>query len=316
MYHPTTRVLAVLSLLRAHGRMSGAELARRLEINTRTLRRYITMLQDLGVPIVGGRGRNGAYELESGFKLPPMMFTNDEAVALAVGLLAVRRLGLAGTVQAVESVQAKLEQVMPPELKERVWALSEAITLDSRITPVSSSGDILLTLSSAIQQQHRVTMRYRSESKETNRPFDPFGLAHRQGRWYVVGWCGLRDCLRSFRVDRIVKVDITETRFERPKDFDALVHVVESIASLPRQHHFTVLLKTDLVTARAQIFEVLGVLEPCDEGVRLSGSAEDLSWVAGELGRCSFDFVVESPAALRDALREQATRLVRLADLS
>jgi predicted DNA-binding transcriptional regulator YafY len=159
-------------------------------------------------------------------------------------------------------------------------------------------------------------MRYRSGDEETDRPFDPFGLANRRGRWYVVGWCGLRDCLRSFRVDRVVTVEITETRFERPKDFDALAHVVESIALLPRQHEFSVLLKTDVATARAQVIEALGVLKPCAEGVRLSGSADDLVWVAGELGRCTFDFVIEAPDALREALREQAARLTRLADHS
>ncbi len=94
MYHPTTRVLAVLELLQARGRMTGAELAQRLEVDIRTLRRYITMLQDLGIPIVAERGRYGAYELGAGFKLPPMMFTNDEALALSIGLLAARHLGL------------------------------------------------------------------------------------------------------------------------------------------------------------------------------------------------------------------------------
>ena len=92
MYHPTTRVLAVLALLQTHGRLTGADLAQRLEVNIRTLRRYIVMLQDLGIPIETERGRNGAYVLSAGFKLPPMMFTNEEALALTVGLLSARRL--------------------------------------------------------------------------------------------------------------------------------------------------------------------------------------------------------------------------------
>jgi predicted DNA-binding transcriptional regulator YafY len=315
MYHPTTRVLAVLALLRAHGRMSGAELARRLEINSRTLRRYITMLQDLGIPIVAGRGRHGAYELESSYKLPPMMFTNDEAVALAIGLLAVRRLALAGTVQAVESVQAKLEQAMPLELKQQVWTLSQAITFEATRPPIISSGDAMLTLSSATQHRRRVQMRYRSEQgQDTDRLFDPYGLAHRQGRWYVVGWCGLRQHLRSFRVDRVVTIEMIETTFERPEDFDALTHVVQSIASLPRQYSFTVLLKTDLETAQKEVTGVFGVLEPCDEGIRLRGSADSLDWVVGQLAQYAFDFVIEEPDELRDALRSHVARLTRLMD--
>ncbi len=97
MYHPTTRVLAVLALLQTYGRMSGPELAQRLEVNIRTLRRYIIMLQDLGIPIESERGRNGAYLLSPGFKLPPMMFTNEEALALTVGLISARRFNLADT---------------------------------------------------------------------------------------------------------------------------------------------------------------------------------------------------------------------------
>ena len=122
MYHPTTRVLAVLALLQAYGRMSGAELAQRLEVNVRTLRRYIIMLQDLGIPIEAERGRNGAYVLSAGFKLPPMMFTNEEALALTVGLISARHLNLADTDRAVESAFAKLERVMPLDLKSRVRA--------------------------------------------------------------------------------------------------------------------------------------------------------------------------------------------------
>jgi len=129
MYHPTTRVLAVLALLQAHGRMSGSELAQRLEVNIRTLRRYIIMLQDLGIPIEAERGRNGAYVLSAGFKLPPMMFTNEEALALTIGLISARRLHLADTDRAIESAFAKLERVMPLDLKSRVRALTETITL-------------------------------------------------------------------------------------------------------------------------------------------------------------------------------------------
>jgi predicted DNA-binding transcriptional regulator YafY len=245
-----------------------------------------------------------------------MMFTNDEAVALVIGLLAVRRLGLAGTVQAVESVEAKLEQAMPLELKQRVWALSQAITLESSATPVPSSGDVMLTMSSAVQYKRRVQMVYRSEEgRETQRPLDPYGLGHRQGRWYVVGWCGLRQCLRSFRLDRVVSVEMTDETFERPADFDVLVHVVQSIASLPRRYSFSVLLKTDLASAQKEIIGVLGLLEPCAEGVRLTGSADTLDWVVGQLAACSFDFLIESPQELHDALRTHAAKLIRLAGL-
>ena len=315
MYHPTTRVLAVLALLQAHGRMSGAELAERLEVNVRTLRRYIIMLQDLGIPIEAERGRNGAYILSAGFKLPPMMFTNEEALALTVGLISARHINLAETDRAVESALAKLERVMPLDLKHRVHTLTETVTLDLNVLPMESPGKVLLTMSSAAQLQRRVHMRYRSRTDdETERDFDPYGLAFRHGCWYVVGFCGLRGDLRSFRLDRVVQVDLTDTPFDRPAAFDPLTYLVQSMATLPRQFTFEVLLKTDLATAQDEVFELLGVLEPHPEGVLMRGSADDLNWLARMLARFSFDFTVVAPDELRDALRRRAESLLKLSD--
>ncbi|MBC7988183.1 MAG: HTH domain-containing protein, partial [Luteimonas sp.] len=130
MERPTTRVLAVLELLQAQGRMSGSALAARIGVDGRTLRRYIAMLEELGIPITTERGRHGGYLLVAGFKLPPMMFTDDEALALSVGLLAARGLGLADAAPAVASAQAKLERVMPGNLKRRVRAVDETVALD------------------------------------------------------------------------------------------------------------------------------------------------------------------------------------------
>ncbi len=315
MYHPTTRVLAVLALLQSHRRMTGADMARRLEVNIRTLRRYITMLQDLGIPIIAERGRNGSYELTSGYQLPPMMFTNDEALALSIGLLTARQLGLAETVQAIESARAKLEQVMPVELKQRVRALTETVTLDLNAMPVESPGKVLLTMSSAAQLHCRVHMRYRSrQDDETERDFDPYGLAYRQGRWYVVGYCQLRRGLRSFRLDRIVQVELTDVSFDRPNGFDALRHIIQSLAMLPRRYTFEVLLKTDLVTAQCEVFDLLGLLEPTQDGVLMRGGTDDLEWLARVLARFSFDFEVRTPEELRAALRRRADALLNMAE--
>ncbi len=314
MYHPTTRVLAVLELLQSHRRMTGAELAQRVEVNVRTLRRYITMLQDLGIPIVAGRGRYGAYELIAGFRLPPMMFTNDEALALAIGLLAAKRLGLNETSHTIESARAKLERVLPAELKERVQALTETILLDLDYSDTPSSTEIMLTLSSAAQFQRRVHLRYHSrQAEETERDVDPYGLVHHQGGWYVVGHCHLRNDLRSFRLDRILAAEPTETPFERPAHFDALAYLVQTMATLPRKFTFEVMLKTDLVTAQHEIMEMLGVLEQREDGLLLRGGADDLDWVARELAKLSFDFVVHKPESLRAALRKRAAELTHLA---
>ena len=315
MYHPTTRVLAVLALLQAHGRMSGSELAQRIEVNIRTLRRYIIMLQDLGIPIESERGRNGAYLLSAGFKLPPMMFTNEEALALTVGLMSARRLNLADTNRAIESAFVKLERVMPVDLKSRVRALIETITLDQSIAPSTPPSEVILSaMSSAAQLQQRVHIQYHpKEGEDTERDFDPYGLTYFLNRWYVVGFCQLRDDLRSFRLDRITQAKDVNMHFERPEGFDPLAHMRQAIATMPRKYAFEVLLKTDIATAQKEVFDVLGVLEVDKDGVIMRGSVEDFNWLARQLSVFSFDFVVCEPEELKAELKKHSTKLANLA---
>ncbi len=129
MSKPTVRVLALLELLQSHGQLSGSELARRLEVDGRTLRRYIVALEELGIPISAERGRHGGYRLVAGFKLPPLMFSAEETLAVSLGLLAVRSLGLGESELALESAQAKLSRVMPVALRRRLVALRETASL-------------------------------------------------------------------------------------------------------------------------------------------------------------------------------------------
>src|SRR6266705_3466447 len=137
MYFPTTRVLTVLELLQSRAKMSGPELAERLEVDTRTVRRYITMLQDLGIPVEAGRGRYGAYRLRPGFKLPPMMFTDEAPLAPTLRLLAARKMGLASAAPAVEGALAKIERVLPKSLSQNVQAIQETLIFD--IMPSSAA---------------------------------------------------------------------------------------------------------------------------------------------------------------------------------
>lgn len=315
MYHPTTRVLAVLALLQTYGRMSGTELAERIEVNIRTLRRYIIMLQDLGIPIEAERGRNGAYVLSAGYKLPPMMFTNEEALALTIGLISARRLNLADTDRAIESALAKLERVMPLDLKSSVRALTETITLDQSASSSPAPREVVLTaMSSAAQLQQRVHMGYRSpRGEDTERDFDAYGLTYYQHKWYVVGYCHLRNDLRSFRLDRITQVKELDSRFIRPEGFDPLAHVMQAIVTLPRKYPFELLLKTDMSTARREVFDFLGVLEAHKDGVLMRGSVEDLGWLARQVSIFSFEFVVLEPGKLKMELQKHSEKLANLA---
>ncbi|GGC59161.1 helix-turn-helix transcriptional regulator [Undibacterium terreum] len=313
-YRPTTRVLTVLELLQSHGRMSGAELARRLDVDGRTLRRYIVMLEELGIPITAERGRYGGYALIAGFKLPPMIFNDDEALALSIGLLAARSLGMAEAAPAVASAQAKLERVMPPGLEKRVRAVHETVKLDLPRPNAPGSNDALAGLSSAAQMRQRVRMRYMSATDElTNRDVDPYALAYQNGSWYVLGMCHLRQDLRSFRLDRVLDVAIMEQKFQRPEDFDAVAHLNFSIATMPRAFAVEVLLKSDLKTVKEELFEWMGVLEAADEGVILHSQTEDLHWYARELARLPLPFEIRHPPELSLALRDCAISLLAIA---
>jgi predicted DNA-binding transcriptional regulator YafY len=304
----------MLELFQAHGGLAGSELARRLKVDPRTVRRYVVTLEELGIPITAERGRDGRYMLVSGFKVPPMMFTDDEALALAVGLRAARHLGLAEAEVAVSGALAKLERVMPEALKRHVRAVSETVEIGlSRATP-SHDNRALKALSEAAQTETRVHMHYRArEGVETERDFDAYGLAYRGGRWYAVGWCHLRRGLRSFRLDRVGTVRPLALRFERPSGFDALKYLELSMATLPRAFTVEVLLKTGLQTAQRELSPAVAVLEWTAEGVLLRGQVDSLPWFARELARLPFAFEIRKPAALRRALEAVARRLLKVA---
>jgi len=314
MYHPTTRVLAVLELLQTHGRMSGADMSARLAVDARTLRRYIVTLEEMGIPITTERGRHGGYSLVAGFKLPPMMFTDDEALALSVGLLAARSLGFAEAAPAVESAQAKLERIMPANLKRRVRAVDQTVRLDMVRATAPKDNDALVQLSSAALAQQRVHLHYRApDGRDTERDFDAYGLAFRSGCWYAIGLCHLRGDMRSFRLDRVVKVEPRQALFERPRGFDALDYLRQSMASMPRAHPVEVLLQTDLKTASAHFFDAFGLFEQTAQGVILRCSTDHVEWFAGHLASMPFDFEVRTPDSLRASLARLGERLLRMA---
>jgi predicted DNA-binding transcriptional regulator YafY len=312
MYHPTTRLLTVLELLQSRQRVGGAELARRLEVDERTVRRYITMLRELGIPVEGERGRYGTYRLRPGYKLPPLMFTDDESLAVVLGLLAARQMGLTLEATATEAALAKIERVLPAPLRERVQAVSDALTLDLRTTTRTPASDVVLTVSLAARERRTVWIRYRSglDDSETERLFDPYGVVYRAGRWYTAGHCHLRDDTRLFRLDRVAEAEIRDQTFVRPAGFDCLAYVVQSIATLPGRYDLEVVLRTTLEVARQVVLPGVGTLDATDDGVRLSGYTQDVDWMARYLSSLPWPMVVRKPAELRDALRRHAEALI------
>jgi len=312
MSKPLTRVLAVLELLQVHGQVSGAELAARLEVDVRTVRRYIAALEEMGIPVTADRGRAGGYALVAGFKLPPMMFSDDEALALSVGLLAARSLGLDRAAPAIAGAQAKLERTMPANLRQRVRAVDDTVQLGLRRASAAAGHAALALLSVAARASRRVRLAYvDAAGQASERALDPYGLAFHDGCWYAVGWCHLRGAVRSFRLDRVKTMAALDEGFERPADFDALAYLVRSVATLPRAWTVEVLLKTTLERAQAQFFDTFGVFEQAADGVVLYNQADDIGWVARQLAGLPFGFEIRKPAELRDEVRKCAEGLLR-----
>ena len=314
-YRPTTRLLALLELLQARGRMTGSEIAGRLEVGERSVRRYVERLREIGIPVEGERGRYGAYVLRPGFRLPPLMFTDEEALGLTLGLLAARRLGLSGVAPAVEGALAKVERVMPVALREQVRDLEEAVTPAVAPPATPPTGEVVLKVASAVRGRKRIHLRYRSgHSEETEREVDPYGVVHREGFWYTFGYDHLRGGTRLFRLDRILDVEVLAATFAHPAGLETHEGVLRAVANLPGDDwSVEVLLETTLAEAREEVPPMTAALEEVDGGVILRCSTSDLGWMARVLSGLSCQFVVRRPTELREALRHRAAEISDLA---
>lgn len=316
MAGPTTRVLALLELLQARGQLSGAEIAERLGVDRRTVRRYISVLEDLGIPVTTEQGRYGGYRLVPGFKLPPLMFTESEVRVITLALLAVREHNLLENDVALASVQAKLERVMPAHLKAQVQAMDSTIQLIPSRRP--SSHQQLLELTRATQTCQVVSMVYQSPKGDTmQRRFDPYGLVFWSGNWYVGGFCHLRQALRSFRLDRLSDITREDEHFVRPANFDAARHLQESLYNSERRYPVGVLLQTDMNSVMTYMSATMactndleGMFEQQENGVLLTTSTDNYYWFAWWLAQLPFGFVIQSPDELKAALNQHIQRLL------
>jgi predicted DNA-binding transcriptional regulator YafY len=307
----------MMELLQARGRIGVPEIARRLEVGPRTVRRYAAMLREMGVPVEAEVGRHGGYRLRPGRKLPPMMFTEEEALGLSLGLLAARGLGLSGVAPAVEGALAKLERVMPDPLGGRVRALQETVSIavSRSNTGATASGEALLTLAAAAGERRRVRMVYRTEwSGETERAVDPYGVAHREGYWYAAGHCHLRGGLRLFRVDRILEAEILADTFAPPPSFGSPEALIDAAMNTPGwDRPVEVLLETTVEEARHQLPAMGLSLEPYEGGTLLRCRTWDLGWMARTLAGLDSPFIVRRPDELREALERRAAEISALA---
>lgn len=315
MHYPSTRLLTVLDLLQTRSQMSGAELAAELEVDARTVRRYITMLQEAGVPIETIKGRYGGYRLEQGYKLPPVVFHTDEILALSLALVLARESGITHVLTAAEGAMRKMEQVMPAGLREQMVMIEEALSVVPKRPPQTLPSTHFMTLSRAVYEKRCVWLSYQAAaSGVTKRKVEPYGLVHIIGMWYMTGYCHLREGLRTFRLDRIVECKRMMQTFEPPADFDPLMFVEQSIAKTPGIWRAELLLKTTLADARRMIPLATAVLQETADGVLMTHYSNEPERFAHHLLGLPCDFVILSPPELREQFLNLAQRARKIAD--
>ncbi|BBH71732.1 transcriptional regulator [Actinoplanes sp. OR16] len=313
MTRPTARVLTLLEILQSGGVHTVARLAERLGVDERTVRRYAGHLLDLEIPIESVRGRYGGYRLAPGFRMPPLMLTGEEALAVVLGLMAGKRAGLAS---ASESAAAKVRRVLPKTLGSRLEALVAAIdfTAPGSDGPTAS---VLLELAEAAGRRRPVRVDYVDRAgRSSERILHPYGMVAHSGRWYVTGLDAARGEMRTLRLDRIGAVRIVAGEFEVPADFQPADVVLNSLAGTPWRYEVVVAVRGEAEEVRTRLRLSLADVSPGDAGwsvVRFR--AERLTWVPGVLAGLDLPFVIEQPAELREVVREWASRILTYADL-
>lgn len=314
MYNPTSRVLTVLELLQSKPSISGPELAARLEIDVRSVRRYITILQDAGIPIEASIGRHGGYRLRPGFKLPPLLFTDEEATAIVLGLLGTSWLEIGQSPIAVEGALAKVLRVLPQRARERLSAVSAHLILSPHEQEARPDAALLIELSDAIEQRRRIAIDYRSQDEAvTHRKVEPYGLTGWWGRWYLVGYCCLRQGYRLFRLDRMQNVQMLAEPFVRVEDFDCQAYVHEHLGKLTPRWQIEVEFHAPLSAVRQKIPASYGSLTITPAGVLFQSQHGDIADTARYLIGLNLPFVVRQPQELRDELLRLAEQMIRSA---
>ena len=314
MLNTSARLLRLLSLFQARRYWSGADLAGRLDVTARTLRRDVDRLRSLGYPVHSTSGTAGGYQLGAGANLPPLLLDDDEAVAVALGL----RTSASGSVGGIEeaSVRAllKLEQVLPPRLRQRVAALHGFIVPLGRRGPMVDA-ERLSAIAGACRDHEGIRFLYHDRTgAPSGRDVEPHRLVHTGYRWYLVAWDLVRKDWRTFRVDRIAGKLKTSTRFKprRPPEGDFAAFVSKSLASVPYPFRARVTLHAPVEAVTQRVPPCAGTLEAIDQhSCLLHTGSHSLEGLTIHLMLLGVDFQVHEPPEFIDHLRRLAERLAR-----
>ena len=310
---PTARMLRLLSLLQARPNWTGGELATRLGVTDRTLRRDMARLRDLGYPVEAVSGPAGGYQLAPGGAIPPLLFEDDEAVVVALGLAAAAAGGLPGFEDAALGALAKIDQVLPLRLRNQIADVQQStVQLGARPAMSADHQDpqILVTIAQASRRRERLRFEYvDGEGRATERHVEPLQLVHASRRWYLVARDRDRDAWRTFRVDRIRRPVNTGMRFVHTDPPDPAAQVAEGLAVAVYRWQARVLLLVQLEEAARMVSPTTGILEKARRGTLLRIGAEELDWIARYLAGLPCRFRVLDPPELADAVLALAERL-------
>jgi predicted DNA-binding transcriptional regulator YafY len=316
MANTSSRTLRLLSLLQTHRYWPGAELAGRLGVSVRTLRRDVDRLRELGYPVSAHRGVDGGYQLAPGAALPPLVVDDEEAVALAIGLRAAAQGPIAGIEEASVRALTKVVQVMPARLRRRVDALRMALVPAVWTAGPTVDSEVLTAVAQGCRDEERMTFSYTARNGErTARHVEPHRLVSLGRRWYLVAYDLTRHDWRSFRLDRLGDPVNTGERF-RPRELpadDAATFVRAGIGNIPSPHAVEAIVEAPVARVRAQIGQWSTVEEAGDGRCRVRMTVDSLDWPMLALGAVGADFRIVAPPELTDQVREWGARFTRAA---
>jgi biotin operon repressor BirA-like protein len=310
----SSRLLKLLSLLQARREWSGAELARRLEVSRRTVRRDVERLRELGYPVESLSGPAGGYRLRAGTAMPPLLLDDDEAIAIAVGLRTAARASVTGIEETAVRALVKLEQVLPAHLRRRVSALGSATIAPPAAGPTVDPHH-LTVIAAACRDRECLRFAYRSrDGTGSRRETEPHSLVNLGRRWYLVAWDRHREGWRSFRIDRLSRPASNGVRFT-PRKLpvkDAATYVEQSITGAPHRFEAEVTLHAPADEVARRVPHHWGTIEPIDERTcSYRTGDDDLGWLAIRIAMLDVELEVHEPPELTERLRALADRLTR-----
>ncbi|MBN1148286.1 MAG: YafY family transcriptional regulator [Anaerolineales bacterium] len=309
MTSPAARLITLIMLLQRQPNQKAAELADKLGVSVRTLHRYFEMLDEMGIPVYTERGPHGGFSLVRGYKLPPLVFTPEEAAAVYLGASLVGQMWGQLYQAPAQGAMAKLDNVLPDEQRSEIaWAQRSLVATGMHRADPTALSPLLEKIRRAARQRRQIKISYQGGASPsvTERRVDPYALVHRSGWWLLVGYCHLRQALRTFRVDRIQELQLLGQVFEIPEGFDIHAYLEAEFKGQPVVRARLRFLPEAAHIAAANLANWESLQENPNGSVDVILAAPDLSWLASWAMSFAAWVSVLDPPELRALVREWA----------